>query len=339
MKFREKFIQLNKALKFVSPLISLCINLSCYSDTTANIGNYQKGMSLPSWEQNEYIDERVLESLTELKIIGADYIAVTPTWFQTTKYSNKIYPTEKTPTDSAVRYVIDLAHILCFKVMLKPHLDVEDGSSRIEISPTSIDDWASAYRKFINHYAVIARATKVDEFCIGTELKGLSGSPIWQEIIDSIKAIYTGPLTYAANWNEYPNVNFWSKLDYIGIDAYFPIAVSREATVEEYLDNLRLWIEQIDHFQGVVNKKIIITEVGFRSIKGSGVNPWDWQYSGIMDVRSQADAYRIVLQTLPTKDWLAGIFFWYWPCLLDYDITGYSPYNKEAEEILRTFWQ
>ncbi|MCX8015479.1 MAG: glycoside hydrolase TIM-barrel-like domain-containing protein, partial [candidate division WOR-3 bacterium] len=294
---------------------------------------YQKGMSVPSWQQNEYLNDSVVTSLSVLKTLGVDNIVFTPTWYQYSVMSNEIYPTHLTPSDSAVRNVIKLAHRLDYKIMLKPHLDIINDGLRQDINPAQFSIWFSNYRNFILHYANIAQELAIEQFCIGTELRKLSNRAEWKSLIDTVKKVYNGKLTYAANWDEYPRVNFWQDLDFIGINAYFPLAESREATIEEYLENFELWLRQIDNFQASLNKKIIITEVGFRSIKGCGWRPYDWQSQGIMDEQSQADAYQTILETLSRKSWLAGIYFWKWDPILKYDSLGYSPYQKKAEVV------
>lgn len=334
---------MGRQLKTKAILISwelLLLFSSCHSPRYGDIKEYQKGMALPSWKKEEYLDERVLESLLRLKEIGTEYIAIVPTWYQESKGSSAIYSTEKTPSDEAIKSIITNAHRMGYGVMLKPHLDVEDGSFRGDISPDDVEKWFSSYKAFILHYAEIAEELKVEEFCIGTELRNLSSNrEEWIKIIDSVRDIYKGPLLYAANWDEYPKVSFWSYLDFIGINAYFPLAQSREATVEEYIENFELWLSQLDYFQKRIGKEIIITEIGFRSIKGSGVKPYDWKYKGIMDEESQAYAYRTILETLQRKPWLLGIFFWKWDPILTIDSLGYSPYGKKAENILKEFWR
>jgi hypothetical protein len=311
---------------------------SCSKERYGEIVEYGKGMSIPSWQSHEYLDSRIIESMLALQENGADHIAVVPTWYQTSTRSNSIYPTVDTPVDSAVINIINEAQNMGYDVMLKPHVDIEDGTFRGEISPSDIDQWFESYENFIIHYAQIAQQTGVDIFCIGTELKNLSSQLEWFDIIGSVRGIFYGPVVYAANWDEYPSVGFWEYLDFIGIDAYFPLARDREATIEEYLQNLDIWLYQIDHFQSNVGKDIVITEVGFKSVKGSAVNPYDWQYEGIMDEVSQADAYRTILSTLQRKSWLAGLFFWYWDPILKHDSVGYTPYDKQAEQVLKEFW-
>jgi hypothetical protein len=223
--------------------------------------------------------------------------------------------------------------------MIKPHLDVLDSTNRSEIQPADFSAWFHAYTDFILHYARIGEALSVNEICIGTELKKISMRPEWQTLVDTIRKIYDGRLTYAANWDEYPNVAFWSYLDDIGINAYFPLAENREATIEEYLENFQLWLDQIDNFQTHFAKKVIITEIGYRSIKGSGYRPYEWQSFGLVNEDDQAFAYETVLETLQRKSWLKGIYFWDWQPILQDDSIGYTPYHKKAADVLKKFWQ
>ena len=336
----SRFYPKTAAFKYTKMILVMHILFvsSCNNPRYGAIIEYQKGMNVPSWQSNEYLDSRITESLLVLSNVGADHITVVPTWYQESKVSNQIYPTNSTPIDSAVIHIITVAKAMDYSVMLKPHLDVEDGTFRGEISPNDVTVWFSSYKYFILHYARIAQQTDVDLFCIGTELKSLSARNEWIYIIDSVRSIYDKPILYAANWDEYPHVSFWEYLDFMGIDAYFPLAHSREATIEEYLENFDLWLYQIDNFQKNIGKEIIIPEVGFRSVKGSGVTPYDWQYYGIMDEESQAHAYQTILELLQRKQWLAGIFFWHWDPILKQDSLGYTPYNKQAEEVLRQFW-
>jgi hypothetical protein len=336
----SKFCPKTVGFEFARMVMVMCILsiFSCNNPRYGEIIEYQRGMNVPSWQSNEYLDNRIVESLIALAGVGADHVAVVPIWYQESKISNQIYPTNNTPIDSAVLHIITVAQAIGYRVMLKPHLDVEDGTFRGEISPSDIAMWFSSYTEFILHYARIAQQTDADLFCIGTELKSLSSRNEWIGIIDSIRCIYDKPIAYAANWDEYPHVGFWEYLDFVGIDAYFPLAHSREATIEEYLENFDLWLYQIDNFQKNIEKEIIIPEVGFRSVKGSGVTPYDWQYYGIMDEESQAHAYQTILELLQRKHWLAGIFFWYWDPILKEDSLGYTPYNKLAEDVLRQYW-
>ena len=109
-------------------------------------------------------------------------ISLIVTGYQETPWSTTIDATSpSTPTDAELIHVINLAHKLGLKVMLKPHLDlrneIENDWWRGEIGPdfTSEAQWAAwfaSYRDFIEHYAQLAQTYGADQFCVGTELLG-----------------------------------------------------------------------------------------------------------------------------------------------------------------------
>jgi len=45
----------------------------------------------------------------------------------------------------------------------------------------------------------------------------------WKHIIKTVRSEFSGQLTYAANFDNYHLVGFWSELDILGINAYFPL--------------------------------------------------------------------------------------------------------------------
>src|SRR6185437_14398256 len=90
----------------------------------------------------------------------------------------------------------------------------------------------------IDHYADLAGQGGATMLVIGTELKTMSGSAYtsrWEQIVASVRRRFAGRLTYAANWNEYQQVRFWGDLDYIGVDAYYPLSELPAPTVSQLL--------------------------------------------------------------------------------------------------------
>jgi hypothetical protein len=67
-------------------------------------------------------------------------------------------------------------------------------------------------------------------FCFGTELVWLQ-RPCTGHNSFIIRKIYSGKLTYAANWDDFDKVP-WNQLDYIGIDA-LPLSEAITPTVAE----------------------------------------------------------------------------------------------------------
>ncbi len=145
-------------------------------------------------------------------------------------------PTGRRPTES-LRLTIRNARSLGLRVVLKPHVNCEDGRATALIRPSDERLWFRTYREFILHYARLAAEEKVDLFVVGTEIFSMTGSDHrrdWEELIRDVRGVYAGKLTYAANWYDFMLVTFWGSLDYVGIDAYFPV-------VGGHNPKLRLW--------------------------------------------------------------------------------------------------
>jgi len=301
----------------------------------------QHGVVLPAWRMNSYQGTTTTQAISDIAGLGATWIQFTPTWYMATGTSSTIDPAW-TITDASVRAAIDLAHSKGLKVMLKPHVDPRGGTYRWEINPSNRAAWFNSYQSMMTHYATIAQQKGVDEFSVGCELATMSGSAdrsAWLTVINAIKAIYSGPLVYAAIPNEYRNVSFWDQLNFIGIDAYFPLS-TKPTTDISALE--AAWIpirDQMSAFAVGVGRPIMFTEAGYPSLVGAAVEPWNNQYSSTPSQQEQAAAYEALLATFSGQPWWAGTFWWSWwsdnglYARLDLAIGG-----KLAESVLRNWW-
>jgi len=304
-----------------------------------------RGISYTSWSAEEYATSASDSSLFRIKFIRANYVALIPTWYMDTFNAVEIYADRvRTPSDSSLAHAIQTAHSYGLGVMLKPHLDVKDGTWRGEIAPQDIRIWFEKYKTFILHYARLAQEYEVELFCVGTELRSLSGPEFrvyWEEMIAAVRSTCTSRLVYAANWDEYTSVSFWDLLDYVGVDAYFPLSFSKTPSVAELVQAWGSWISALENWQKQVSKPVIFTEIGYRSIDYTAKEPWDWTSTAPYNPEAQANAYQAVLQAFEGKPWFAGLFFWNW--LPDPNAGGpgdldYTPQNKPAQEVLARFF-
>ena len=88
------------------------------------------------------------------------------------------------------------------------------------------DHFFTTYERWITHYARMAESQHVAALCIGTELvhATLKHPDRWRELIARLRRVYTGRLTYAANWGqEFENITFWRDLDVVGLNSYYPL--------------------------------------------------------------------------------------------------------------------
>ena len=166
------------------------------------------------------------------------------------------------------------------KIMVKPQIWVHHGEFTGNIKMASEENWAileKSYTAFIITYAKAAQELNADILCIGTELEQfvLNRPQYWQKLIEKIREIYKGKLTYAANWDEFKRISFWSELDFIGVDAYFPLSDKKSPTIVDFEIGWQPHKQEIIRVQNQFQKPVLFTEFGYRSVDYSGKKPWE----------------------------------------------------------------
>src|SRR5690606_29371914 len=171
------------------------------------------------------------------------------------------------------------------EVMLERHVDSVDGGSRLEIVPEDAAEWFERYREMILHYAAIAAAEDVGQFVVGTELAGtIEAEDQWRRLVEEVRAVYRGPLTYAANHDSYGEVRFWDALDVVGIGAYCPLA---EEPTDDVAQLTESWENIADEIEGLATsrgRRVNLREVGYPSQEGSVTRPFDPAVSSTVSV-------------------------------------------------------
>jgi hypothetical protein len=149
-------------------------------------------------------------------------------------------------------------------------------------------------------------------------------------IVDKTKptllgASYGGKLIYAANWGpadqpEYDRITWWDAVDYIGIDAYYPLSVGlSDIGVPALVD---IWHGRGDNPSqsgdiytdlGTLADKyhhpILFTSAAYESTVGANASPGNTPTSDV-DETEQLDDMEALLVTFNTAPWWTGVF-WY----------------------------
>lgn len=285
--------------------------------------------------------------------VNANYAAVMPFGFiRDLKHPKIIYNTQRQwfgeTLEGTEQYISELRK-KNIKIMLKPQIWVWHGAFTGFIEMDNDAHWElleSSYSKFILDYALLGEQLKVDILCIGTELERfvIKRIPFWQNLIKKIRAIYKGKLTYAANWDEFKRTPFWSELDYIGVDAYFPISDKKTPTYEESLTGWQDHKKTIEAISITYNKSILFTEFGYRSVDYAGKEPWKSDRSmSQVNLEAQSNTTKALFDTFWKEDWFAGGFVWKW--FIDHENSGgtensrFTPQNKPAETIIAQYYK
>lgn len=207
------------------------------------------------------------------------------------------------------------------RVHLKPHIWLRDGwRSNITLSQEDWEIWFESYQERMLHYARIAEKTAVPLFCIGTELRTvIQNKPdAWFTLIAEIKKIYSGKLTYALNWDDpVESIPFWEKLDYIGVQAYFPLTTDKNPDLETIKAGWDTHIAMLKKASTRYNMPVLFTEIGYRSDEASTIAPWEWgALTGALTKKksnqTQQLAYEAMFQKLWNESWFAGCYIWQW---------------------------
>ncbi|MFD0843548.1 glycoside hydrolase [Flaviramulus multivorans] len=281
--------------------------------------------------------------------VNANFAAIMPFGFiRDLEHPEIVHNTERQwfgETRAGAKQYIDELRKSNIKIMIKPQIWVWRGEFTGFIEMKDEATWKSledSYSKFILEYAELAEETKVDIFCIGTELERfIDNRPeYWFLLIKEIKKVYKGKLTYAANWNEFNRTPFWSELNYIGVDAYFPVSQSKTPTVEECLKGWEKYKQDIKRIHDKFQKPILFTEYGYRSVDYSGKQPWVSDRSmDQVNLEAQVNTTQALFETFWNEDWFAGGFIWKW--FHKHDKVGgndnfmFTPQNKPVEALIK----
>ena len=265
--------------------------------------------------------------------------------YQSNLYTTDIYSGGNTTSDKALTSAIDYIHSKGMQVMLKLHLDSQSGEWRAFINPSDRATWFRNYQAQLLHYAQIAQTHEVEDFCIGTELIDMStatanptNTSYWQTMIAAMRKIYSGKLTYSANWggpgftDEKNNVQFWNDLDYIGISAYFELQTDNQVqNLMAAWDSINT--QDIKPLSERWAKPIQFTEIGYKSVPNAQQQPWNFSLGGSADLTTQQRAYQALFQYWNSQNFMQGFALWDWksdPNAGGKNNTDYTPQNKPA---------
>ena len=251
-------------------------------------------------------------------------------------------------TWEGVALTTQMAHDKGMKVMIKPHLWFWNGTWQGHLTFGSEAEWQQFednYRTYVLSYAEIADSMQAEAFCIGVELRTFVAErpQFFADLITEVRAVYDGPLTYAANWDDYRVFPHWDQLDMIGVDAYFPLSAEIEPTIEQMKTGYEPHLAILRHFADSTQKQIVFTEFGFRSMDQNCFEPWNTGSGNPVNELNQSRAYEATFQMLWPEEWFGGGFAWKWEA--DHANAGgpanndFTPQNKAAESVIAGYYE
>ena len=305
------------------------------------------------------------DSLPSLAQTGANSIETTLDYGIDVATSQVVADPNYTDSLAALGATIAQAESLGLSVMVRPLIDFLNPT---EIAPYSVGDWRqdyqpnnvaaffASYKQMIVQEAEVAQANGAQMLSIGAELDQLTGSQYlsyWTDIINSVRQVFTGALTYSASWNTASEVSFWSQLNYEGVDNYVPLSNAPNPTLQDLVNG---WLDPatqssnpgayavignespIQYFENLAaqsGKPLLFTELGYANDSGAAADP---SASGNSpDPTLQAELYQAFFQawTQSGSSALTGVYFWEWDpnnstSNVGPNIDSFSPQNSPA---------
>lgn len=304
--------------------------------------------------------DRLPVALDELSRLGIDHVAIIPSFFQARLGDTAFVWRGGRPTvEEETRAAIRAAHERGLAVLLKPHLWLEDrasGAWRGDIDPddTAWETWSAEYRDAVLGFARLGAEESVAGISIGSELRDLTASrpEFWVELARQVREVFPGYVTYAANWHEeFDRIDFWPELDYVGVDAFWPLvdgpdAVLDASACDARMGSIRDALAAVSERSG---RPVVLTEIGYKSARGALWQPWEWEGAEV-DLEVQRTAWDCIARVLgsavpadrTSAAWLEGLYAWNWhtdPRLGGPLDTDFTLRNKPAEDILGAWFR
>lgn len=272
--------------------------------------------------------------------LGAQAVLLPVDVWQDDLRSSRVERGAGTPSMEDLAALVRRAHRLGLATALMPVLNLREGAPedwRGRIVPAAPDRWWASYRALVLEYARLAEGEGVAVLVIGSELSSIQGDAAqWASLAAAVRAQYGGRIGYVANFDALDTLAPFPHVDLAGVSAYFPIAEDVDSPRAALVDGWRGVAARLEEFRRQVERSVVVFEVGYPSLDGAAVWPWDHTRGAPIDLEEQASAYHAATEALLELR-PEGVFFWTWFGPGGPHDRHYTPRGKPAEAVLRRY--
>lgn len=329
-------------------------------------GDTGLGFNLVSWWNAGSEGEAIWEgAIADLYDHGHTHVSICPVRFFDKNTGAIATTSAKGPELSHIAAGVAKAKSLGMTVTVNPFVEYENFETwRGYWNPSgavATQFWAD-YEQYVSDMATVAQANGADRMTIGTELRAIvrnsAHNAAVSSVIDAVDAAFSGDIGYAANHDTYNNSNvtsnIWenSKVDFIGVDAYFNLASDAQAdgsgahpdapfisTVESNWNSLLdgSILPFADQRKGGSGMPVILTEHGLIPYNRTTVAPYSENpgYTQPLDQDEQINGYDAMLRSLDGRadaDDLLEVYLWHWGMRGAHDSFWFLNPNAEDNE-------
>ncbi|QQN74230.1 hypothetical protein [Croceicoccus sp. YJ47] len=280
-----------------------------------------------------------LGSFRQLAEAGASVVALIPFFWQPGENDPQLVPGSALSPDG-LRRGIAQARECGLDVVVKPHVWVPERWAGA-ISFAREEDWTAwfaAYEDALRLHAAAAAQAGASTLCIGTELRHTTRRPEWRGIIERLRDVFPGRLTYVAhNAAGAEAVAFWDRLDLIAMTSYPVLGPGSDRAA--WRGAMRAELSVLRALGERHAKPAWLGEIGLRSVGGATLRPWESaeERAGTPNLAVQRDVLSIWLDEARAFG-IDTALIWRW--LSDPDgggqaDTDFTIQNKPAARLLR----
>ena len=311
--------------------------------TSGETNDFLRGMTVSCPGYGRIWGSRAMaESLRDLRELGVEWVSIHP--YAGVDRSGRVSYQPAAGTGYLQR-AVEMAEREGVQLFWKPHLAYW-GSFEWRGAIAFGDDerrWQrffTTYREFIVDQARFAEAAKIPVFSVGLEYEATTfREREWRQILAAVREVYSGKITYSANWDRLGQVPFWDAVDWIGVQAYFPLSALDHPSVEALEAGWEQPLRQLAELSRRFDKPVLFAEIGYDVSPGAAREPWRRNSRESEANRTlQRRLMEVALQKIETQPFIAGMFWWKW--IPDQRHGGdFSMRHPEPRATLRRHWR
>lgn len=99
----------------------------------------------------------------------------------------------------------------------------------------------------------------------------------WRGLAGEVRAVFSGPVGYGANFDQFREVGFWDALDFIAISSYFALRPLDVPDIDAALEaGWRAVAERVDAAAARWQRPVVLHELGWSRKEGGTVRPYSY---------------------------------------------------------------
>jgi hypothetical protein len=257
--------------------------------------------------QTQVYGTRMLSYIKNVLHAGA--VDIVWNFFAPSYASNQVVWTPSTLTVANVAILTKIAQQDHLLVEYRPMMFVLNVVNNWEgkITPSNDTQWFDAYYHAMIPYLHMAERYHVNEYVTGTEMDGVSQSPLWNSFLIKCAEIYQGVLSYADHQYRYfPPRTQLPPVGLVGLDDYEPLNLPATATLAQVTAAYEHYFTTVP---ASLLRRTALDETGIQARAGAYQEPSFMYIPGTLDPEVQANWYTAACRAVK-RFRLRAVFIW-----------------------------